>query len=150
MAQQSTEIVRGRVVSATPEQRNGLIYTRSSFQVLERWKGAAAATVEISVPGGKLGKLHQTIAGAPELAVGSEYVLFLWTGPNGVTQVIGLTQGVFSLTATAGGQARVAARSAASGAAMLDSAGKPVADTPVTMTLADLDLAIRKALGASK
>jgi hypothetical protein len=57
---------------------------------------------------------------------------------------------VFSLTASAGGQARIAARPAAAGAAMLDSAGKPASDAPVTMTLADLDLAIRRALGAAK
>jgi hypothetical protein len=86
MARQSTEIVRGKMVSSAPEQRNGVIYTRSRFQVVERWKGNASATVEVVLPGGTLGKLHQTFAGAPVLAPGAEYVLFLWTGKSGITR----------------------------------------------------------------
>jgi hypothetical protein len=148
MAQQSTEIVRGRMVSSAAEQRNGIIFTRTRFQVLERWKGQTAATVDISVPGGTLGKLHQTFAGSPALAPGSEYVLFLWTGKSGVTQVIGLSQGVFDLQVDTKGQAQVAR--AASSATMLSATGQPVADAPVRMSLADLDRAIRSALGAVK
>jgi hypothetical protein len=148
MTVQSTEIVRGRMLSAVTEQRNGIIYTRSRFQVLERWKGQTAATVEVSVPGGTLGKLHQTFAGSPAMAPGAEYVLFLWTGKSGVTQVIGLSQGVFDLKIDVKGQAQVARAAATS--QMLSASGEPVSDASVRMTLAELDRAIRSTLGAAK
>jgi hypothetical protein len=144
MAQQSTEIVRGRMVSAAAEQRNGVIYTRTRFQVLERWKGQPATTVEVSIPGGTLGKLHQTIAGSPAMEPGAEYMLFLWTGKSGVTQVIGLAQGVFDLKLDSKGQAQAAR--AATTATMLNAAGEPTPDTPVRMTLSQLERAIRAAL----
>ena len=146
MAQQSTEIVRARVTSQRAEQRNGVIYTRSVLTVLDRWKGTPAATVEVSVPGGKLGNLQQSFPGAPALGQGAEYVFFLWTGKSGVTQVIGLSQGVFSYTVDAKGQGQVGRAAAA--ASMLEN-GKPVADSSVAMSLSQLDQAIRKALSTA-
>jgi hypothetical protein len=148
MAKQSTEIVRGRVLSSTVDQRGGVLYTRSRLQVAERWKGNSSSVVEVSVPGGKLGNLNQTFSGAPKLEIGTEYVLFLWTGKSGVTQVIGLSQGLFSLTLDTKGQARV--ERAAAAAEMLDGSGRPVQDAPVAMTLAALDRSIRQSLGAAK
>lgn len=144
MAQQSTEIVRGRVISSSAAQRNGIIYTTSRFQVLERWKGQPAATVDVSVPGGRLGNLQQTFAGAPVLSQGAEYVLFLWTGRSGVTQVIGLSQGVLDLALDSKGQAQVARPAAM--ATMLSASGRVVSDSPLSMSLAALDQSIRRAL----
>lgn len=146
MTQQSTEIVRGRVASSSVEQLGSIIYTVSQIQVAQRWKGPAAATVTVSVLGGKLGNLNQTFAGAPVLQPGTEYVLFLWTGKSGRTQVIGFSQGVFDLKLDAKGQPQVAR--AATTEAMLDSSGRPATDTPVRMSLSALDQAIHKALAA--
>ena len=47
--------------------------------------------------GGTAGRFRQSVPGVPQLVTGKEYLLFLWTGPSGRTQVIGFTQGVFSL-----------------------------------------------------
>ena len=146
MAQQSTEIVRGRVTSSSVEQRGGIIYTVSQIQVSQRWKGNSADKVTVSVLGGKLGNLNQTFAGAPVLQPNTEYVLFLWTGKSGMTQVIGFSQGVFDLKLDAKGQQQVAR--AATTEAMLDSTGRPTTDAPVAMSLTALDQAIRKALAA--
>ncbi len=33
----------------------------------------------------------------PELETGAEYVLFLWRGPSGRTQITGLSQGLFEI-----------------------------------------------------
>jgi hypothetical protein len=149
MAQQSTAIVRARVVAQTAERRSGIIYTRSKLAVSGRWKGEAAATVEVSVPGGKLNGIQQTFSGAPGLEQGTEYVLFLWTGRTGVTQIIGLSQGVMQVAAALGAQKATVSR-AASEATVLNAAGQPVADEAVSMSLSSLDRRIRAALGGAK
>jgi hypothetical protein len=144
MILESTAIVRGRVVSTSVSQRGSLLYTRAKVQVGERWKGGTEATVEVSVPGGRSGNLRQTFTGAPNLEPGAEYLLFLWTGKSGVTQVIGFSQGVFDISMDTKGQP-VAAR-AASTETMLDATGRTVADGPVKMTLAEMDKLIRATL----
>ena len=48
--------------------------------------------------GGVAGGIRQSVSGAPELKPGQEYVLFLWTSRSGLTQVIGLSQGLFQLS----------------------------------------------------
>jgi hypothetical protein len=144
MIQESTAIVRGRVVSTSVGQRGSLLYTRARVQVAERWKGGTEATIEVSVPGGRSGNVRQTFTGAPNLEPGAEYLLFLWTGKSGVTQVIGFSQGVFGISLDSKGQP-VAAR-AASAETMLDAAGRTIVDGPVRMTLSEMDKLIRATL----
>ncbi|HEX6894436.1 MAG TPA: hypothetical protein VF146_04140, partial [Bryobacteraceae bacterium] len=86
--------------------------------------------------------------GAPVLLNGQEYVLFLWTSRNGLTQVIGLSQGLFSVTAGTAGQPMV--MRAASKELMLDAAGKPVTDSNVQMPLSTLRTRIQTAIGGAK
>jgi len=135
MIAKSTEIVRGRIVSSRPVVDGQLVYTVSRVDVLERWKGLPAEQVEVAIPGGSHGSLRQTFAGAPELEPGRDYVLFLWTGSNGITQVIGLSQGVFTVETDGDGAAYV--ERPASQVVMLD-AGNPVDDRAVSMPLGEL------------
>jgi hypothetical protein len=148
MIEQSTEIVRAKFMSATAEQRGAVVYTRNRVQVLERWKGSAAAQVDILIPGGRLGNIKQTYAGAPSLQPGVEYVLFLWTGKSGMTQIIGLSQGALDLKPGSKGEPVVAR--AATKETMLDAKGSAVQDQPLLMTLAALDERIRTVLGAAR
>ena len=145
MAAKSTAIVRGRVVSSRPEFRGPVIYTHFTIQVLERWKGAEAARVEVAVPGGAALGQQQTFAGAPELAPGGEYVLFLWTGKSGMTHLIGLSQGVFSLKSDGKG-GMVAARSASSEAMLDTRTGRIVNDVSVRVGLGELRSRVAAAL----
>ena len=46
------------------------------------------------------------VAGAPTLRAGREYVLFLWTSRSGLTQLMGMSQGLFSVERTTAGDAR--------------------------------------------
>jgi len=112
MALQSTAIVRAKVAGAYAAQHGRLIYTHYRIQVTETWKGVSASTLDVVVPGGIFGGLRQTVSGAPALANNAEYVIFLWTGKSGLTQIIGLSQGLFSLTQGTGGEL-MAARTAA-------------------------------------
>ncbi len=72
---------------------------------------------------------------------GREYVLFLWTSAKGMTQVIGLSQGMFNLTQDASG-ATVLNRPAIVDQ-MLDKSGKQVTDSGVTMKWSERDLIVK-------
>jgi hypothetical protein len=52
----------------------------------------------VVVPGATAKNLRQIYSGAPQLNLGGEFVLFRWTGPSGLTQIMGLTQGLFRLS----------------------------------------------------
>lgn len=95
MIGKSTTIVRGTVQLTGGAVHGRYIYTHYSVHVVEQWKGAPATQIDFAVPGGTANGLHQSIAGSPALVSGQEYVLYLWTSRAGVTQVIGLSQGLF-------------------------------------------------------
>ena len=147
MISKSTAIVRGRVTGSSSTMSGTIIYTSYTIQVTEHFKGSAQSLVRIAVPGGVANNRRQTFPGAPEFKAGDDFVFFLWTGKSGITQVIGLTQGLFRLSASSTGDA-VATRPA-SAELMLDRAtGEPVRDQAVVMNLSDLRAHIASVLGA--
>src|SRR6185369_10527484 len=131
MAKKSTSIVRGRIQSCAGEFRGSVIFTHCKVAVTEQWKGVSQSVVDVATPGGTARGMAQNFSGSPKLAIGEEYVLFLWTGKSGMTQVIGLSQGVFDLKADTKGQTM--AQRAATSERMLDAAGNEVTDSGVEM-----------------
>lgn len=132
MIAKSTAIVRARAVDTYSATSGRMVYTVTRVSVLEQWKGPEAAEIEVAVPGGTYGGLRQTFSGAPELEPGKEYVLFLWTGTNGITQVIGLSQGVFTVETNEDGL--IVVERPSSGAIVLDN-GIPANDEPLSLPL---------------
>ncbi len=147
MAAKSTAIVRGRVAASWAAAHGPLIYTHYTIRVTERWKGPAAAQIEVVVPGGTAGGLRQSFSGVPKLSAEGEYVLFLWTGPSGLTHIIGLTQGVFDIQRDSAG-ALIAARAAASETLLDPATGRPVQQEPLRLRLEELGRRVRTTLGA--
>jgi hypothetical protein len=141
---QSTSIVRARVTGSRTASVGPNIYTYYQLQVSETLKKGAALPSEVAVPGGVYENLRQIGIGSPELTQGQEYVLFLWTGRSGRTQVSGLSQGLFSLTQDASGNT-VLKRSAIPDQ-MLDKTGNQVTDAAVTMKWSDFRALILKTL----
>ncbi len=135
MIQKSTIVVRGTVHPAGSMLRGSTLYTLYSARVTETWKGAASQQINFAVPGGATATTRQMYAGAPELTDGQEYVLFLWTSRTGLTQIIGLSQGLFGVV-TQGGQCLVTRGAIAD--AMVNSNGHPVQSENLTMLLSDL------------
>ncbi|MEO5924725.1 MAG: hypothetical protein ABIR70_12950 [Bryobacteraceae bacterium] len=135
MIQQSTAIVRAKVTGSFAANRNGTIYTYYRLQVTENLKSTTPSTTEVAVPGGMLGRVMQSVAGAPTLKTGGDYVLFLWTSRSGLTQIIGLSQGAFDVKANAGSTTLL--RSPID-AQMLDAAGRVVSDNGVVVDLSAL------------
>jgi hypothetical protein len=144
MIVKSTAIVRGTVTGSKASASGPMIYTHYAIQVTERYKGGAQDGQDVAVPGGIANHLRQTFPGAPELQAGQEYVLFLWTGPSGLTQIIGLTQGLFTLTTTSSGT--TATRPPAPEMMLDPGTGQQVKDGALVMTLGDLRKRITGAL----
>jgi hypothetical protein len=148
MVAKSTAIVRGSVISSQASAERAGVITRYGIQVAERWKGTVRDLETVVSPGGEAGGIRQIFPGAPRLTEGKEYVLFLWTGPSGVTQILGFTQGVFELPASPKSEA-IAVREAA-GEMLLDPAtGQPVAGERLAIGLRELRTRIRSQLAGS-
>lgn len=149
MIAKSTLIVRGKVASASAAASGPVIYTHYTVQVSERLKGQAGATIDVTLPGGTANGLRQTFAGAPTLNPGDDFVFFLYTGRDGRTTILGLTQGLFALQSN-GGDDPVSTRSA-SREPMLDrKTGRPVQDETMVMRLSELRGRIAGSKGTSK
>jgi hypothetical protein len=142
MIAQSTEIVRGKVTGVTSSfrgtaGRGGMIYTHYSVSVTERFKGASASKIDVAVPGGTAQGFRQVFAGSPALNQDQEYVLFLWTSRTGLTQIIGLTQGLFTMTLDASGK-QVLSRNASTESMLDPETGRAITDTGMKLTVTDL------------
>ena len=148
MTQQSTAIVRARVASSTASLTNSTIYTHYKLQITETLKGFPSA--EVMVPGGAAGRYTQTFPGVPQLEIGKEYLMFLWTSSSGITHLMGLSQGLFDLSTAADGS--LVATRGIIGELMLDKTGRPVRDSGLQVRLSDLrsSSAARQGTGGSR
>ena len=147
MTQDATAIVRARVTGSSASFTGSTIYTHYKLQVSEIWKGTAAA--EVMLPGGVAGGYRQSFPGVPQLQTGSEYVLFLWTSAStGITQLTGLTQGLFYVTPQADGS--IQASRPRIGETILDTHGREVKDRPVRMGLTAMKTRVRQVAGVAK
>jgi|SRR5579871_3548793 len=147
MIQQSTVIVQGTAQPSYSAFRGSVIYTHYLVHVSQVMKGNAGGYIDVAVLGGAANGLRQSYAGAPTLAPGQQYVMFLWTSKTGLTQVIGLSQGLFTLMPGASGQAT--AVRAASAERMLNNAGQEVSDSELKFSLSDLKTRIQGVLGGA-
>ena len=133
MAQQSTAIARVQVTASNQVLRGRDVFTVYQLKTIESLKTAPGGNLaSVAVPGGAAGGIRQMVAGAPTLRVGGEYVLFLWTSRSGLTQIMGLSQGMFVV------QPGAIVTRAAADEQMLNAQGQPVRADTLTMPWADL------------
>ena len=145
----STAIVRGTVGDSWAALTGSIIYTHYKIQVSETFTGPSQSSVEIVVAGGVVNNRSQSFSGSPTLNKGDQYVFFLWTSRAGLTQVMGLTQGLFAVAA--GGSADPTVTRAATRELMLDpKTAQPVKDAALSMHLSDLRSLIASTLQASQ
>jgi len=149
----SSGIVRAKVTGVRTDYRGADIYTYYQLQVSEDWRASgltptAPQQIEVAVPGGVARGVRQTVAGSPSMVVGQEYVVFMWTSRSGLTQVIGLSQGLFLVQADANGNP-VLVRPA-SGETVVDKNGNPVTDQALSISLAALRAQTRSTLGGAQ
>ena len=148
MIEKSTAIVRAKVVSSYAAMSGPVIYTHYQLQVGERYKGAAQSTVDLAIPGGVANGVRQVWGGAPQLDNGADCVFFLWTGKSGLTQVMGLSQGLFRVAQD--GSTDPAVTRTASLETMLDhNTGRVVQDHTLAMPLSGLKAQIAAFIGTA-
>jgi hypothetical protein len=145
MIAKSTSIVHAKVTGTYSALVGADIYTYYQLQVSEVLKpsGQAAQSWQVAVPGGTAKGLRQMIPGAPAITIGGDYVLFLWTSRSGLTQVIGLSQGLFRMAQDSTGAA-ILVRPASS-APMVDKNGMAVTDQATTYRWSDVRAQILRA-----
>ena len=149
MTAKSTAIVRGTVVSSYAAFTGPVIYTHYKIQVIESYKGALQSSVDVVFPGGVANGRRQSFSGVPQLQSGSQFVFFLWTGSSGLTQIVGLTQGLFSVARYDANASNPTVTRAASAELMLEpGSGKPVKDKTLVMRLSDLKARISAVITA--
>jgi len=146
LATSSTAIVFGTVTASHTALSDRTIFTHYTVQVSEQWKGTMGSTVDVALPGGALNGVRQSYPGVPTLHVGSEYVLFLWTGKSGMTQITGFDQGMYLVGP--GGQGHPSVSRPAAGEMMVGPGGRPVSDHAVSMGLNDFKTMVASLLQA--
>ncbi len=146
MAAKSHIIVRATVLGQSATQRGTLVYTVYSLKVSEKLKGDVGATLQVSVPGGTIGRVRQSFAGTPTLRTGAEYVVFVWKGQSGILHIIGLSQGLFDLKVNQAGET-VLSRGVLD-AQLVDKSGKEIQSQPLVLTLERLRRMVRSTEGA--
>jgi hypothetical protein len=149
MIAQATAIVQGTVVDSWAALTGSVIYTHYKVQVSESFKGPRQGSVELVVAGGVVNNLSQSFSGSPVLNKGDQFVFFLWTSRAGLTQIMGLTQGLFAIAP--GAATDPLATRAATRELMLDpKTAQPVKDALLSMHLSDLRSRIANSLQASQ
>jgi hypothetical protein len=143
----STTIVQAQVTGSSASYTGTVIYTHYKVSVLAQWKGPTQSTIDVMIPGGTANGIRQTYPGVPQLTVGQQYVLFLWTSSKGATYPMGFTQGVFNLSQDASGNV-TAAQMPTTETILAPGTGQVVKSQPIGMPLTQLISAI-KAGGAA-
>lgn len=90
-------IVRARCVGNSTAWDSGEIWTFTTFQTEETWKGAAASRFTVRLLGGRVGNLTSTVDGVPRFQPGEAVVVFLEATGRGDYSVVSWTQGTFRI-----------------------------------------------------
>jgi hypothetical protein len=90
-------VARVRCLTNTARWEKGEIWTFTTFEVEERWKGQVPERIEVKQIGGRAGQVISIVPGAPRFRPGEEAVLFLERRPGGVFGVTGWSQGTFRI-----------------------------------------------------
>lgn len=88
-------ILRARCISNLTRWDAGEIWTFTTFDVAETWKGLATEQVTVRLLGGTVGSLTSTVSGVPRFRTGEEVILFLEPTARGDFTVVSWQQGTF-------------------------------------------------------
>ncbi len=103
LVKNSEAVVRGVVRTTAPgwDVDRRFIWTTTTLDVTESWKGATGTSVSLRELGGEVGTVGMRVAGAPQYKVGEDVLVFLTKDAQGFWRTLGWTQGKFVLGADA-------------------------------------------------
>jgi hypothetical protein len=97
MSRASHTIVRAHCVANSTRWDAGEIWTFTTFDVEDIWKGSAPLRITVRLLGGEAGNLKSTVSGVPRFAPGEQLVLFLERTTAGDFSVVSWVQGTFRI-----------------------------------------------------
>jgi hypothetical protein len=133
----SSAIVQGQVAGSSASYSGSVIYTHYKIKVIQQWKGSSQGIIDVMIPGGTANGNRQFYPGAPQLATGQQYVLFLWTSSKGAISTLGFTQGVFNLLTDSAGNVTVS-QMPTTETMLAPGTGQVVNNRPISMPLTQL------------
>jgi hypothetical protein len=106
LSHDAVAIARGHIVAVDAQWTDGRrsIETIVTLETESYLKGSLGEVVQFRVPGGSLGRFRNIVVGAPRFAVGQRVILFLGSRGPTVPYVLGLSQGVFRIAQSPGGE----------------------------------------------
>jgi hypothetical protein len=90
-------VVRARSVANSTRWDAGEIWTFTTFDVEEIWKGSAPAQITVRLLGGQAGNFTSTVSGVPRFAPGEELILFLERTSAQDFSIVSWMQGTFRI-----------------------------------------------------
>jgi hypothetical protein len=90
-------IVRARCIENSTRWDSGEIWTFTTFDVEEIWKGSTPSRITVRLIGGEVRNLKSTVSGVPRFDRGEELVLFLERTAAGDFSVVSWVQGTFRI-----------------------------------------------------
>ena len=90
-------IARGRCIANESRWERGEIWTISTLEIEDVWKGTAPRRISVRLIGGHAGHFVSTVAGVPRFHLGEEVILFLEPDRAGGFTVTGWVQGTFRI-----------------------------------------------------
>src|SRR5579862_8808276 len=97
-------VVRARSVANITRWEAGEIWTFTTFDVEEVWKGSAPAQITVRLLGGQAGNFTSTVSGVPRFSPGEELILFLERTPAQDFSIVSWMQGTFRIAHSATGE----------------------------------------------
>lgn len=143
-------IVLGRCTATTSEldPSGRWIVTRARFAVAKNFKGSPAPEVEVVMPGGRVGTLHQQAVGIPSFSVGDERLIFVGDSAAGPS-VLYFDQGTYRVERDSSGTAFV--EPVTSHLVLVDpQTGKAIPQGEPRRSLAEFERDVRSALDRSR
>lgn len=90
-------VVRLRCIENSTRWDSGEIWTFTTFDVEEIWKGSTPSRITVRLIGGEVGNLKSTVSGVPRFVRGEELILFLERTAAGDFSVVSWMQGTFRI-----------------------------------------------------
>ena len=90
-------VIRARCVINFTRWDAGEIWTFTTFDVEDTWKGSAPAQITVRLLGGSAGNFTSTVSGVPRFSPGEELVLFLERTPAQDFSIVSWMQGTFRI-----------------------------------------------------
>lgn len=97
LTQSAQAIVRAKCLDNSTAWDAGEIWTSTSFEVQEVWKGSLPDRITVRLLGGRVRNVTSTVTGVPRFRPGEEVVLFLEPSPGGDFSVVSWQQGSFRI-----------------------------------------------------